>query len=130
VSAIPLATDLSWRDNALCRLIPEPFRRQWGSTDSRAAQHCREICAQCPVLEECAEWVATQPAYAVLGIVAGMDTDERKALRVGRVTIAATTDEPLATQRCRADRHDIPVDAGWCAACLATPVNLEALRIA
>lgn len=39
----------------------------------------REVCAHCPILEECQEWASKQ-TLPVFGIVGGWDSDERERM--------------------------------------------------
>lgn len=80
----PPATD--WRDFAECRSTdPATFFPEPGDTGTEAK--AKAICADCPVVEECAAFAETTLAKA--GIWAGLTEDERARDRRRRMRRAA-----------------------------------------
>lgn len=87
----------SWRDDATCVSIgPDAFFPEdvYGDTlpgelITRAYAEVKPVCASCPVLSECTEWVmrTEQPHYRH-GYVAGMTPNKRDALARARKAAA------------------------------------------
>lgn len=64
-----------WRDDAACKGVTDLFfpDKDW----SRAAE-AKQICAECPVLDECKDF---STRYELDGIWAGLSVRQRRAIR-------------------------------------------------
>jgi WhiB family redox-sensing transcriptional regulator len=112
--------DEDWRERALCRKFDPDIWFPIGNTGPAIEQTelAKAICAQCPVIADCEEWVLTsnQP----YGVAAGMTPGERQGIRTGH---RVRTERPAV--RCRRQRHWMtaenthvdPRGARWCQAC-------------
>lgn len=81
-SEVDADSDLWWHDFALCKGVPPevffPDREELGIEpyeDAKAA--AKSICAQCPVLGNCADWAIENLHLIKFGIFAGMTNRER-----------------------------------------------------
>jgi len=78
----------SWRDHAACkgraRVMDPPHDR----LTRQAIRQARAICADCPVLTDCARWVLGLPAAADPGGICGGMTEAERAWH--RLQIAGT----------------------------------------
>ena len=72
-----------WRNRARCRNAdPELFFPTSVSADQ--IQAAKDVCAACPVQEECLRWALNAGADADYGVWGGLDERERRQLRRGR----------------------------------------------
>jgi WhiB family redox-sensing transcriptional regulator len=82
----PREGDWDWQLQAACRGIdtsnfyhPENER---GPSRQRREQQAKQVCAHCPVLDDCLHWaLAAREPYGVWG---GLSVEEREALLLNR----------------------------------------------
>lgn len=65
------------RHRAACANHPDPDL--WHTDDNGARAHAKAVCRSCPVLAECAAWVAAHPQEH--GVWAGTDPRDRRRPR-------------------------------------------------
>lgn len=83
-----------WTEHAACRdqvdlfALPVVSRGyRFGRTVRRQILAACQICATCPVREQCTEWALTTPDPAIHMIAAGMTPDDRAAARKRRAGV-------------------------------------------
>jgi WhiB family redox-sensing transcriptional regulator len=70
------SADDRWRDDAACKGKP----LAWFVPDNESARStakAKEVCAACPVRQECAEWAMDFDIFPLVGVFGGMTTVER-----------------------------------------------------
>lgn len=76
LTAEPVA---DWRINAACSGLPHALFFPVGDVTEEAIGHAKEICATCPVVEECLEFALETNQRS--GIWGGTSEEDRKTLR-------------------------------------------------
>jgi WhiB family transcriptional regulator, redox-sensing transcriptional regulator len=83
----------AWQAQAACRgMGPDDWFPPRGAAQAPALRRAREICAGCPVREQCAEFAGTDPH----GVWGGLSVDQRK--RRGRSRRAGAATGPAGAQ--------------------------------
>lgn len=67
-----------WQDHALCKGYPETFYYERDGMTVPKIKKAKEICTQCPVLNQCREFIKKDGDH--YGIWAGLTPKERKEL--------------------------------------------------
>jgi WhiB family transcriptional regulator, redox-sensing transcriptional regulator len=83
-SALTTAPGADWRQASRCAGEPPDdfFPIGHGEVAQRQAERAKDICARCPVQQECLSWALSSDIRE--GVFGGLDEDERRALAARR----------------------------------------------